>query len=231
MPRLLLLRHAQSEWNAAGRWQGWSDAPLSRLGRRQAHQAGLALARDGVTAALVATSDLQRARLTASLIADEMGYDRPMHVDAALREHDVGRWNGLTTDEINYRWPGLIDALGERRLDAFPGGESLNAFCSRVQRGVLRLALLAFDHGGDVIAITHGGALTALEHWLGVWLRDRRHPNLSGWWLSVRGDRADLALKPLAPVQLLPAGTASAPPSGVAAVGAAAAGAAVTEVA
>ena len=35
MPRLLLVRHAQSEWNALGRWQGLADPPLSDLGELQ----------------------------------------------------------------------------------------------------------------------------------------------------------------------------------------------------
>lgn len=200
-----MLRHAQSEWNAAGRWQGWQDAPLSRLGLWQARQAGLSLARDAVTAAVVASSDLQRARSTASVIAEAIGHTRPLHVDARLREHDVGEWNGLTSEQINDRWPGLIEALGARRLDTFPGGESLGAFYSRVQQGLLRLARLAHDHRGDVVVVSHGGAVTALEHWLGVWRAERRHPNLSGWWLSVRGSPPEVALRPLGPVQLLAA--------------------------
>lgn len=216
MGRLLLLRHAQSEWNAAGRWQGWSDAPLSRLGESQARQAGEVLAHHGVVAAVVASSDLQRARSTAALIARGIGYEKPVHLDPELREHNVGEWNGLTTDQIDSRWPGQVEALGARTLDAFPGGEKLSNFYARVQKAALRLARMAHEHeGADVIAVSHGGAMTALEHWLGVWRRERRHPNLSGWWLSVEGRLPEVDLRPVAPVQLLPAAPVVPAPSTV----------------
>ena len=74
--RLLLVRHAQSVWNAAGRWQGWSDAPLSELGMDQARLAGQALSADGVMAGIVAASDLARAAVTAELIAFELEYEK-----------------------------------------------------------------------------------------------------------------------------------------------------------
>lgn len=210
MGRLLMLRHAQSVWNAAGRWQGWSDAPLSPLGESQARQAGRVLAHNGVVAAIVASSDLQRAHRTATLIAGEIGYGGPVQVDAGLREHDVGEWNGLTTDQINARWPGQVEALGARGLEGFPGGEVLSTFYARVQRAALRLARLAHEQQhGDVIVVSHGGAMTALEHWLGVWRRERRHPNLSGWWFALTGRPPEVELQPLSCVQLLP--TASGP--------------------
>jgi broad specificity phosphatase PhoE len=220
MGRLLLLRHAQSEWNAAGRWQGWSDAPLSALGQSQAREAGAVLAAQSVVPALVASSDLQRARSTAALVAEQLGYDDPLHIEPDLREHDVGQWNGLTTDQINARWPGDVEALGARTLQGFPGGEQLAAFADRVRRGALRLAHLAYERAaGDVIVVSHGGALTAVEQWLGIWRRERRHPNLSGWWLAVTGSPPELGLRPVLAVQLL--GVAPTPGAEGAAPGAA----------
>src|SRR5262245_20577361 len=55
--RILLVRHGQSEWNAAGRWQGQQDPPLTELGRRQARAAAETI---GAIEAVFA-SDLQRA--------------------------------------------------------------------------------------------------------------------------------------------------------------------------
>jgi broad specificity phosphatase PhoE len=221
MGRLLLVRHAQSEWNAAGRWQGWADSPLSELGRAQARDAGAALADQRVVPALVASSDLQRARSTAALLAQQLGYLQPLYIEPDLREHDVGEWNGLTTDQINARWPGQVEALGARTLDGFPGGEKLATFAARVRRGALQLARRAYDErAGDIIVVSHGGAMTAVEQWLGIWRRERRHPNLSGWWLAVTGKPPELGLRPLVAIQLLgsAAPAAGVPPGGQPAV-------------
>ena len=90
MGRLLVVRHAQSVWNAAGRWQGWSDAPLSELGVEQARQAGSALAAAGTAPGAMASSDLARARRTAELIGAELGYRQTLIVDPDFRERIWG---------------------------------------------------------------------------------------------------------------------------------------------
>ena len=67
--RLLLLRHAESEWNAQGRWQGQADTPLTERGRRHAAEAGPLLA----TFEMLVSSDLRRARQSAEIIAAGAG--------------------------------------------------------------------------------------------------------------------------------------------------------------
>ena len=74
---ILLLRHAQSVWNAQGRWQGWADPPLSPGGERAARGAAAHGALDGIDA--TASSDLQRAARTAELLA---GGEAPAAVTA-----------------------------------------------------------------------------------------------------------------------------------------------------
>lgn len=200
MARLLIVRHAQSVWNAAGRWQGWSDAPLSELGMEQARLAGESLAAAGLKPAVVACSDLARARLTAEIIAGQLGV-RALVVDPALREHDVGDWNGLLHAEIVSRWPSEMEAWRAQRLDAFPGGERLGVFTERVRGALQRLGALALD--ADVVAVAHGGVVRAVEEWLGVWRQDNRHSNLSGWWVEATGTPSGVALVALGPVDLL----------------------------
>jgi probable phosphoglycerate mutase len=105
--RLLVIRHGQSEWNAVGRWQGRADVALDQAGRLQAAEAALVLGTfDGVWA-----SDLQRAQLTAMIIAEILGIG-PVLTDARLSETDVGPWEGLTQREVEEGWPGF---LAERR--------------------------------------------------------------------------------------------------------------------
>ncbi|HSO95917.1 MAG TPA: histidine phosphatase family protein, partial [Acidimicrobiia bacterium] len=86
--RVLLIRHGESTWNAAGRWQGHADPPLSTTGMAQARAAAPAL----VDIDVVWCSDLVRARQTADLCAPP---DVVVHTEVLLRERHVGAWTGL----------------------------------------------------------------------------------------------------------------------------------------
>jgi broad specificity phosphatase PhoE len=201
--RLLIIRHAQSIWNAAGRWQGWSDAPLSDLGTEQARLAGQALAAAGVVPDVVAASDLARARRTAELIAYELEYEKPLVIDADLREQDLGEWNGLTNEDISARWPAEFQARRAGQLGTVPGGEAGEVFSRRSLGAVRRLA----GRPGDVaVAVAHGGVVIALERALGVSAKGNRHPNLSGWWLDGQGPSDNVVLVPVERVDLLALG-------------------------
>jgi len=98
---LLLIRHAQSEWNAAGRWQGHADPPLSAAGRAQARALVEALACESERPTRIASSDLQRAREMAELLGLRLGL--PVSVDRRYRELDVGEWSGLRRTDIERR--------------------------------------------------------------------------------------------------------------------------------
>jgi probable phosphoglycerate mutase len=200
MGRLLLVRHAQSVWNAAGRWQGWSDAVLSEVGVAQAEQAGRVLAASGVVPDAVGCSDLSRSRCSAELVASELGYQGQLVVDPDLRERNLGDWNGLTTPEIMARWPGQMSAWAEGRLEDIPGGEHLATFTARAGKALHRIAARHFD--GEVVVVAHGGVVMVMESALGVFGVGGR-TNLSGWWLDIRGTPHDVELAPLAPVDLL----------------------------
>jgi len=200
MNRLLLVRHAQSVWNASGRWQGWSDAPLSPVGEQQARRAGAVLASLGGRPGVVACSDLARARRTAELVAAAIGYSQPLVIDADLREQDLGAWNGLTRDEIIAGWPAELESRRNGDLGTVPGGEPGDHFRRRATGAVHRVAALG---AAEALVVTHAGVVSVLEQALGVWGEGPRHTNLSGWWLESRGTPPDLALVPLAPLDLL----------------------------
>jgi probable phosphoglycerate mutase len=148
---MLLVRHAQSAWNEAGRWQGHADPPLSDLGRRQA---AAAAGRLGTVDAIVA-SPLERAHHTAVILAESTGIG-PVVVHPDLIERDVGEWSGLTRAEIETGWPGFLEA-GERPA-GFEPDEPL------VARALAALAELAAAHpGGELLVVTHGGVISAIE--------------------------------------------------------------------
>jgi probable phosphoglycerate mutase len=173
MTRILLVRHGESTWNAAGRWQGQADPPLSERGRDQAVEAA---ARVGTIDAIV-TSDLERAAHTGQIIARLVGVDH-VAVDPALRERDAGPLSGLTRDEIHERFPGLLadDPAGFQPDDdgnpRWPEGwESDTDLWDRLEVALVAMALAVPD--GDVLGVTHGGVIYALERRLGAIGRPR----------------------------------------------------------
>ncbi|GAC1312534.1 MAG: hypothetical protein NVSMB12_02730 [Acidimicrobiales bacterium] len=186
--RVLLIRHAQSEWNAAGRWQGWADPPLSPTGAAAAEAAATDPVLDAVDAA--ASSDLHRARATAELLAAGRGWSPPSIV-RGLRERGAGEWTGLTRDEIELRWPGAL----RHTPAAIPGGETVEAVTARAVVALHRLA----DHhpGVAVVAVSHGALIRAVAHHLGV--APAPVSNLGGLWIDVGAGRlrAGPAAEPL----------------------------------
>jgi probable phosphoglycerate mutase len=140
-PQLWLLRHAESEWNAAGRWQGRADPPLSAHGREQAARAALRVAEAlaGQKIGALYCSTLERARVTAGVVGARLGLEpRPV---PGLEELDVGRWSGLSTDEIRRREPELLAAFETGDPDVRPGGgETRREMRARVLGAVAGLA-------------------------------------------------------------------------------------------
>ncbi|MCW2955477.1 MAG: fructose-2,6-bisphosphatase [Thermoleophilia bacterium] len=152
---LYLIRHGQSEWNAAGRWQGQADPPLSEHGREQAAQ--LAVSFPDVDVTHVFASDLQRAFDTAVPLARR--FDVEPIVEPDLREIDVGSWSGKTRDEIR-----AVDAPSLERyfegVRGWTGGETYEEHELRCERAASRVG--GTDTDGAVVAVTHGGTLRAL---------------------------------------------------------------------
>ena len=190
---LLVVRHGQSTWNAEGRWQGQADPPLSALGWAQARDAARRLA--GTAFAAVVSSDLERARTTAEILAAALGLD--VHVDHGLREIDVGDWTGLTRDEIHAGWPGALADWSEGRSESPPGGETRDHLAARARDALVRVATAAAP-GDHVLVVTHGALIRNLDRLLG--LAPYGIENLAGRWYLADGNGA---LAPGAPVSLV----------------------------
>jgi len=155
--RLLLVRHAESVWNAEGRWQGQADPGLSGRGRVQAAELAGRLAAERIE--IVVASDLERAAETARIVAAALGL--VPHLDARLREHHVGAWSGLTHAEIATRWPEDYARFRAGDADLRPGGgESRRELAARAIRAA---AELAAEHPDRRLAfVSHAGFLRAL---------------------------------------------------------------------
>jgi probable phosphoglycerate mutase len=189
VPRLLLWRHGRTEWNATGRFQGQLDPPLDEEGRRQAalaapHLVATGLLREGT---VVVSSDLSRAADTAATLTALLGV--PLRVDARLREHGMGSWEGLTRDEVADRYPEQFADWMAGRPVRGRGGEEPAAVAERAVA-----ALADLPPAPVAVVVTHGGTAGRLvERLLGI---DADHRRVFGplgncaWSeLALHGDR------------------------------------------
>ena len=156
MTTILLARHGQSDWNAAKRWQGHADRPLTDLGRAQARELADRLAATDVEA--VYSSDLQRARDTAAVVAAAKGLDVATTPD--LREVDVGSWSGLTRSEAEERYPDAY-ARWHAGGEGWDDGETYEQLSVRVVDALGRIS--REHHGERVLVVAHGGTIRAIH--------------------------------------------------------------------
>jgi probable phosphoglycerate mutase len=153
---LYLARHGETDWNAAGRWQGQTDIPLNPRGREQARDIAKRLRAEGI--ASVASSDLLRARETAGIVAEALGLEVG-HVHADLRERRFGRFEGLTREEVAARFPAEWARYLADPGPAPPGGESRGGLLSRLLPAVRSAAERLAP---PLLVVMHGGAMRAL---------------------------------------------------------------------
>lgn len=155
LSRLVLWRHGETEYNAAGRMQGHLDVPLTETGWNQARFAVPALVRFDPD--IVVTSDLRRATDTATVFTDASGV--PLRIDKRLRETYLGQWQGLLTGEVEQGWPGGLAVWRADATWAPPEGESRVDVADRTSEVVAELDE-EFEH--TVMLCAHGGVIVAL---------------------------------------------------------------------
>ena len=153
---LTVVRHGETEANITGHWQGHGDSPLNATGRGQAGKLADRLADQRWD--LVVSSDLQRARHTAEAVGGRTG--NSVRLDAVWRELDLGRWEGLTREQVHSRWPEEVQALRRGENVAIGGAESWQDLAMRIAGG---LRTLIRDHSGErVLLAAHGGVVMTL---------------------------------------------------------------------
>jgi broad specificity phosphatase PhoE len=143
---LYLVRHGESEANAAGVFAGQTDSPLTPKGREQAKVVATALR--PIHFDRIVTSTLSRTKDTAAEIAAGRGV--PVEAFADLNEIDLGDAAGKPFDEVR--------GLPGYESDGFhqwPGGESLDQVVTRAMRVIDRLA--AESPGTTICIVGHGG--------------------------------------------------------------------------
>jgi broad specificity phosphatase PhoE len=174
MGEIILVRHGETEWSAAGRHTGRTDIPLSPEGEARARSVGtslLELRKNGHRIAAAWSSPAARARRTAELAGIAVD-----GADPDLWEWDYGGYEGITTTEIQEQRPGWYlwtDGVVPGGPGGFPGetvaevGERCDRVIARVRPLVDPLSPNRLD--GDVALVAHGHYLRVLAaRWLSL---------------------------------------------------------------
>ncbi|UCV02985.1 histidine phosphatase family protein [Dechloromonas denitrificans] len=186
--RICLVRHGETEWNAARRIQGQIDIGLNETGLKQAEAAGRWLKGAGIAA--LYSSDLKRAWTTALAIGVALALTpRPV---PEMRERRYGVFEGLTYDEAKASHPDGYAAFEGRNADYdFENGESLKAMFARVTGKLQEIA--AAHPGQNVVVVLHGGVLDIINRFVRgnslETLRDFLIPNAGINWISMADGR------------------------------------------
>ena len=143
-----LVRHGQTDWNNERRIQGHSDIPMNETGYKQIHNLADKMAKEKLHFDRIISSPLSRARITAGIIAERVGYDKEIIVDDLFIERYCGNLEGVLW------YPGLnLD-------DPKYGMESYDQVSERVKKAIDGYN---FSKDEKVMIASHGGTLTALR--------------------------------------------------------------------
>jgi uncharacterized phosphatase len=140
-----LFRHGQTDWNIDLRLQGTADIPMNEFGFAQVSSATSRLAE--LEWDVLLTSPLTRARQTAAVVAERLGFDAAIE-SPLLLERSFGIGEGKTYAEWQQHYS---------QLDEIPGAESQASVRER-SRQLLEFIASEFA-GARVLAVSHGALI------------------------------------------------------------------------
>jgi broad specificity phosphatase PhoE len=159
----IIIRHGQSEGNAAKILQGQEEYPLSEQGRSQAVARGrflkTILAGTERGKILFFSSSQKRALETAHIIGDEARLPMLFYSNDLI-EMQLGVWTGKTWDEVKGADPALWAGFMARGWDAIPSAESSAALYQRALRAWTDIRDTAIQQKSEkVVIVSHGGLI------------------------------------------------------------------------
>lgn len=150
-PILYVVRHGETELNAANQFRGFTDVELDRNGYRQAYEARDVV--DHVAFKHAYSSDLRRAALTLDIV---LGIAKDTEAVAqrlaAMRPWNIGDFAGMQKSEKN---KAALHSYSEHPSVPLPGGESLDWFRSRYQHFFSECVKEALESGGPTLLAQH----------------------------------------------------------------------------
>lgn len=154
MIRLILVRHGETVDNVNGVAQGWSDSPLTEVGREQVGRLARRLREFRPTS--IWSSTLPRALTTAKAIAAELEHEvRPLD---DLREMNCGRWEGQSFLDVRTNEAALYERWRRDPAIACPGGESFHDVAVRMKNAIEAI-LSERGAGARPVIVSHGTAI------------------------------------------------------------------------
>jgi broad specificity phosphatase PhoE len=139
--RMVLVRHGETDFNSQSKFIGSIDVPLNSKGLAQV--SFLSRRMEAIPFDLIITSPYKRARQTAEGL--RCGRNIEIREDAGFREICCGEWEGLTTTEVEKRWPDLLHLwnFAPDKL-VIPGGDSLQKVSETIYAAFWRTARASF---------------------------------------------------------------------------------------
>ncbi len=153
---LYLMRHGRTVSDGVSRYIGQTDMELSPEGRETARIWRQPLA--GISFSRICCSDLTRTRETAEIVA--AGRDNTLEVIPALREINLGRWEGLSREEVRRDFPEEYEQRGRDFAGhRIPGGESFQDLSHRVLPVIDEICK---DLNDNILLATHAGVIRVI---------------------------------------------------------------------
>lgn len=166
--KLLVIRHAESEWNATGQWTGKTDVHLSEKGFKEAEMLGEALQKLDIKIDEAYYSEQIRSKETLELMLSTSGQSSVQTIkSAAIDERDYGEYTGKN------KWQ-MRDLLGEEQFNRLrrgwnepvPGGETLKMVYERVLPFYKNEILPKLLAGKNILIVAHGNSIRALVKYI-----------------------------------------------------------------
>ncbi len=156
MPKLILVRHGQTDYNFQRRYQGQTDNPLNETGLGQAEAVRRHLATFKFDAAYA--SNLIRAQRTAEIILQDHPSGLTPTPLPLLREASGGQFEGLTWEEITAHFPEEAALWQANKIwHSPPGGETMTELVERVRQALDQIVTEQPGEDRNVLVVAHGG--------------------------------------------------------------------------
>lgn len=149
--KIYLIRHGETDWTKEQRLQGRRDVPLNEKGKEQLSETGKKLANLKICPDVLLCSPLQRAKTSAEIVAEQIGYKQEdIIVEPLFIERDFGSGEGTVIEDLGHAFPD----------DSYENMESIEETCIRAKKAIDKV--LSEYAGKTVVVVAHGAILKAL---------------------------------------------------------------------